>query len=69
MNELCHPSTGALVLAGLYLADSLLEYWLGKTSKFKAASKWELIFTGAVAAAVLLLSRKEKKKEELENGN
>lgn len=47
------------LVAGLWLAHSGFEFWLGKSQKVKAASTWELLLTGAVALLVLMNRRKK----------
>lgn len=58
----CQVTSHAIVFAAvtgvLSIAQALVEYWLGKTSKVKSASILELVLTGAAAIAVLILRRK-----------
>jgi len=58
--QACHqyPATTIATLSTFYLADSLLEYWLGKTQKLSAGSKVGLILTGLAAVAILIARKK-----------
>ena len=61
MNEwACQGNGWGAVIAGLWLAHALLEYWLGKTQRVKSSSMVELVIAGVVGLIVLMAQRRRK---------
>lgn len=54
----CQHPWLALVVTLFWLAHSWVEYWLGKTDRFKANSMWEIVLTGVAALFVILFKRR-----------
>lgn len=54
-----YPVTTIASLIGACLVNELFEYWIGKTEKYSAGSKIELILTGLAALAVLFTRKKK----------
>lgn len=60
MNEwACQGNGWGAVIAGFWLAHTLLEYWLGKTQRTKSGSVVELVITGVVGLVVLMAQRRK----------
>lgn len=66
----CAANNHWVVLAGvLAIANSLLEYWLGKTEKVKSASVLELAFSVILMVTLLIFRRRKSDGREEGIGN
>jgi hypothetical protein len=66
---MCDAKEQAIYL-GLFIVYAVVEYWLGKTSKVRAASLPELLLTAGVMFAVLVMRGKYgSERHEKPDGN
>lgn len=63
----CQGNGWDAVIAALWLAHTLFEYWLGKTQRTKSGSVVELVITGIVGLIVLMAHRRKRGDSEERN--
>ncbi len=64
----CQNHWGAII-AALWFCHSVFEYWIGKTTKLKAASTLELVFSFVIMFGLFLLRRNKDAKSNGSNGS